>query len=81
MEFAILTAARTGEVIAATWDEIDFDAATWTVPSQRMKAKRDHKVFLGDSALAILRPLKQTARSEFVFPGNVPNKPLSNMAI
>ena len=81
LEFAILTAARTGEVIAATWEEIDFDAATWTVPRERMKAKREHKVFLGNSALAILRPLKQAARSDFVFPGNAPNKPLSNMAM
>lgn len=81
LEFAILTAARTGEVIAATWDEIDLDAAIWTVPKERMKAKREHKVFLGDSALAILHPLKVAARSSFVFPGNAPNKPLSNMAM
>ncbi|WP_091749077.1 integrase arm-type DNA-binding domain-containing protein [Brevundimonas sp. 374] len=81
LEFAILTAGRTGEVIAATWDEMDLDAATWTVPKERMKAKREHKVFLGDRALAILRPLKAAARSDFVFPGNLPNKPLSNMAM
>lgn len=81
LEFAILTAARTGEVIAATWDEIDLDAATWTVPKERMKAKREHKVFLGHGALAILRSLKDAARSDFVFPGNLPDKPLSNMAM
>ena len=81
LEFAVLTAARTGEVIAATWDEIDLDAATWTVPKERMKAKREHKVFLGDGALAILRPLKEAARSDFVFAGNAPDKPLSNMAM
>ena len=81
LEFTILTAARTGEVIAATWDEIDLHAATWTVPKERMKAKREHKVFLGDDALAILRPLKETMRSDFVFPGNAPDKPLSNMAM
>jgi integrase len=81
LQFAILTAARTGEVIAATWDEIDLDAATWTVPKEKMKAKREHKVFLSDGALAILRPLKESARSSFVFPGNVPDKPLSNMAM
>lgn len=81
LEFTILTAARTGEVIASTWDEIDLDAAIWTVPKERMKAKREHKVFLGDGALAILRPLKEAARSDFVFPGNTPDKPLSNMAM
>jgi len=81
LEFAILTAARTGEVITATWDEIDLDAATWTIPKERMKAKREHKVFLSDGALAILHPLKAAARSDFVFPGNAPDKPLSNMAM
>lgn len=81
LEFAILTAARTGEVIAASWHEMDIDAATWTVPKERMKAKREHKVFLGERALSILRPLKDAARSDFVFPGNLPEKPLSNMAM
>ena len=81
LEFAILTAARTGEVTAATWDEIDLDAATWNIPKERMKAKREHRVFLGNGALAILRPLKESARSSFVFPGGSPDKPLSNMAM
>jgi len=81
LEFAILTAARTGEVIGATWDEIDLDAETWTVPRERMKAKREHRVFLSDSAVAVLKPLKEAARSSYVFPGGKDGKPLSNMAM
>ena len=57
-EFLILTAARTGEVRFATWDEIDLDAATWTVPAARMKAKRCHTVPLSDQAMQILRSLR-----------------------
>lgn len=81
LEFAILTAARTGEVIGATWSEIDLEEATWTIPKERMKAKREHRVFLSDAALAILNPLKEAARSEHVFPGAKDGRPLSNMAM
>jgi integrase len=81
LEFAILTAARTGEVIGATWDEIDLDAETWTIPKERMKAKREHRVFMSDSAVAVLKPLKEAARSDYVFPGGKDGKPLSNMAM
>ena len=55
LRFAILTAARTGEVIGATWSEIDLQAAVWTVPGERMKAAREHRVPLSDAALAVLR--------------------------
>ncbi len=81
LEFAILTAGRTGEVIGATWREIDLEEATWIIPKERMKAKREHRVFLSDSALAVLRPLKAAARSDYVFPGGKDGKPLSNMAM
>jgi integrase len=81
LEFAILTAGRTGEVIGATWDEIDLEAATWTIPKERMKARRDHRVFLCDSALAVLRPLYEARESDFVFPGGKKDKPLSNMTL
>ena len=53
-EFLVLTACRSGEVRLATWDEIDFDTATWTVPANRMKSKRDHRVPLSGRALEIL---------------------------
>lgn len=54
LEFAILTAARTGEVIGATWPEIDLEAKVWTVPGERMKAGREHRVPLSDTAIAVL---------------------------
>jgi integrase len=53
--FAILTAARSGEVLGATWDEIDMEKATWTVPGTRMKGKRLHRVPLSEPAMALLR--------------------------
>ena len=54
LEFAILTAARTGEVIGARWDEINLAERLWTVPAERMKAGKEHRVPLSDAALAIL---------------------------
>ena len=54
LEFAILTAARTGEVLGARWDEINLDERLWTVPTSRMKAGREHRVPLSDAALAVL---------------------------
>ena len=53
-ELLVLTAARFGEVRLATWDEMDLDAAVWTIPAVRMKAKRDHRVPLSARAVAIL---------------------------
>ena len=53
-EFLVLTAARSGEVRLATWDEMDLDAGVWAIPAVRMKAKRDHRVSLSGRALAIL---------------------------
>ena len=80
LEFAILTAARTGEVIGAKWDEIDLDAKVWTVPGARMKAGREHRVPLSDAALAICERMAATRHSDFVFPGGKAGRPLSNMA-
>ncbi|HRE19386.1 MAG TPA: tyrosine-type recombinase/integrase, partial [Rhodocyclaceae bacterium] len=57
LEFTILTAARSSEVRGARWAEIDLDAATWTVPGDRMKAGKEHRVPLPDAALAILNTL------------------------
>ena len=69
MEFLALTACRSGEVRLATWAEIDLDAATWTVPAGRMKAKRDHRVPLSDRAMAILGEARELADgSGLVFP-------------
>ena len=68
-EFLVLTACRSGEVRLATWDEIDLDAATWTIPAARMKAGREHKVPLSGRALAILTEAGEiTDGSGLVFP-------------
>lgn len=68
LEFAILTAARSGEVRGATWDEIDFDAKTWTVPASRMKAKREHVVTLSDDAVKMLKALPRIVGTNLLFP-------------
>jgi integrase len=57
LEFTILTAARSGEALGATWGEIDFEDRLWTVPARRMKAGAEHAVPLSDSALALLKSL------------------------
>jgi integrase len=84
LEFLVLTAARTGEVIGARWNEIDLLDKTWTVPAARMKAHREHRVPLSARALAILTELQATRQSDladaFVFPGHKPGTPLSNTA-
>lgn len=81
LEFAILTAARTGEVISATWAEIDLEGCLWTVPAERMKADREHRVPLSEPALAILRTMAEVRQGEHVFPGAREGRPLSNMAL
>lgn len=86
LQFTILTAARTGEVIGARWDEIDLDNAMWTVPGERMKAGQEHRVPLSPPAMAILQtllPLRDRRRegSGYVFAGGKPGRPLSNMAM
>jgi integrase len=61
--------------------EFDLDAGLWTVPAERMKARREHRVALSKRALAIVSKLNEARTSEFVFPGQKPGKPLSNMAM
>ena len=79
--FTILTAARSGESRAATWDEIDMDARTWTVPASRMKANREHRVPLSDAALDVLRRARELSDdSGLVFP-SAKGRPLSNMTL
>jgi integrase len=69
LEFLIYTAARTGEVTGATWAEIDLDATTWTIPANRMKAARAHRVPLSAHAVALLRALPRESGNPFVFVG------------
>jgi integrase len=82
LEFTILTAVRTNETIGARWSEIDLRARTWTVPAERMKGEREHKVPLSARAVAILADLPREAHgSDFVFIGDVAGAHLSNMAM
>ena len=79
LEFAILTAARSGEVIGATWAEVDMDKVVWTIPADRMKAAKEHRVPLSSRAIAILESLKPLG-SLYLFPGAKGGK-LSSMAM
>ena len=81
LEFAVLTAGRSGEVIGARWVEIDFQTKVWTVPPERMKGGREHRVPLSDRAVGILKELHGARISDFVFPGFKRGRPLSNMAL
>lgn len=81
LQFAILTATRTSEVLNATWDEIDFDQAVWTIPSERMKAGVEHRVPLAPAALVLLKTLHEQRSGDFVFPGTKKDRPLSNMSL
>ena len=80
LEFAILTAARSGEVRGATWAEFDLEARIWIIPPERMKAKKEHRVSLSDDALQLLKALPKFEDCQIVFPGRS-NKPLSDMSL
>lgn len=80
LELLILTATRSGEVRGATWTEIDLGAATWTIPAQRMKAGKEHRIPLSDAAVKLLSALPRIEGTDVVFPGNK-GKPLSDMTL
>jgi integrase len=80
LEFLILTAGRTGEVISARWREIDWAKRVWSVPAERMKSKREHRVPLSVPALNVLERLPNRDEG-FIFPGVKTDRPLSNMAL
>ncbi len=80
LEFAILTAARSGEVRGATWDEIDLDKALWVVPASRMKAGKEHRVPLSPAAVTLLRSLPKVGGTNLAFPSSK-NTPLSDMTL
>jgi integrase len=89
LEFTILTAARTGETIRATWGEVDLAAKVWTIPAERMKAGREHRVPLSDAAIAILEHVRPLAvmtdgnpnAAAPVFPSARRALPMSNMVM
>lgn len=80
LEFTILTAARSGEVRGARWDEIDLEKALWVIPATRMKAKREHRVPLSATAVALLKTMPRYANSSLVFPGTK-GQALSDMSL
>jgi integrase len=81
LEFAILCAARTGEVIGARWDEIDFDAKAWNIPAGRIKGGREHRVALSGAALKILQSCDRENDIPFVFLGGSKGKNISDSAM
>jgi len=80
-EFAILTAARTGEALGATWNEIDTEKRIWIIPAERMKAEREHRVPLSTAAIAVLKGMTDMRCGDYVFPGAKEKRPLSDMAL
>jgi integrase len=82
LEFAILTACRSGEVRGATWGEIDLIQRIWTIPADRMKAKREHRVPLSPAAMKLLRQMKiEHKGGDLVFSGRSAERPLSDMSL
>lgn len=81
LEFLILTAARSGEVLGAKLDEIDLEKKVWIIPAERMKAGREHRVPLSSRAIEIVEAMQALARGPYLFPGPEPKAPLSSMAM
>ncbi|MCF7996180.1 MAG: integrase arm-type DNA-binding domain-containing protein [Chromatiaceae bacterium] len=81
LQFTILTAARTSEVLLATWSEVDLEAAIWTIPASRTKARREHRVPLTEAAMAVLRRVPRVEGNNHIFTGARQGRPLSNMAM
>lgn len=80
LEFLVLNVGRTSEVTGFKWSELDRAAKLWTVPGERMKGKREHRVPLSARSLEILSEQEALKTSDYVFPGARPKRPLSNMA-
>ena len=80
LEFAIATAARSGEVRMATWGEVDLQSKTWTIPASRMKAGVEHRVPLADAVVELLRQMPRIEGCDWIFPG-MKSRPLSDMSL
>ncbi len=81
LEFLILTAGRSGEVLGALWSEVNLEAKTWSIPASRMKAGREHRVALSERTLELLHEVQALRSGEHVFPGLGGNGSLSSMAL
>lgn len=79
-EFTILCASRTQETLLASWDEVDFETSTWTIPGARMKAKKEHRVPMSPRATEILKQVQALSdQGPYIFPGRKHGKSMSNM--
>ena len=81
LEWLILTASRTSETIGATWDEIDFEGEIWTIPAERIKGGKEHRVPLSSEALKIAKEMCKLKDGDYVFQGGKRGKPLSTNAL
>ena len=81
LELLILTATRTNEVIGATWPEFDLNERTWTIPAERMKMRKQHRVPLSARVIALIQAQQEVKQCDYVFAGARPKRPLSNMAM
>lgn len=81
LEFAILTATRSGETRLATWGEFNLKSKVWIIPKERMKAGREHRVALSFDAVQLIQRIPKLDGNDYVFPGGKDQKPLSDMAL
>ncbi|MEM7069429.1 MAG: integrase arm-type DNA-binding domain-containing protein [Pseudomonadota bacterium] len=81
LELTILCATRTKETLEATWSEIDLENKVWTIPQERMKANREHRIPLSSPCIEILESLPRFEGSEFLFSGQAPRRPISAMSM
>ena len=82
LEFAILTACRSGEIFGATWQEIDFQNKVWTIPKERMKAEKEHRVPLSEPAIELLKSIQaDTGPQNYIFPAPRTDSMLSDMSL
>jgi integrase len=81
LELCVLTATRTGEVLGAQWDEIDLTKMVWTIPAERMKGGREHRVPLPDRAVEILQQLSEARTASHIFPSRRGDKPMSDISM
>jgi integrase len=81
LQFRILTATRTNEALKGQWSEVDLAGAVSTVPAERMKVRRDHRIPLSDAALGVLRTLPCFNGNPYLFPGARYGRSLLNMAL
>jgi integrase len=81
LHLLILTAARSGEVLGARWSEIDLTSKLWTIPPERMKGGREHRIPLSGAAIELLEPLRLIRQGDHVFPGRKSGRALSGMVL